>query len=418
MIRQLGSRSGRAILAVVALGVAAGWFSPVGATTTPLLIITSSLAPGEVGAAYSLHLLASGGTAPYRWSTTTPLGNGFTLSPAGLLSGTPEASTEQQLIVTVTDGAQAVTSASLALDVLIGPSITTSTMLDPVLGVPYSGLLAASGGTPPYTWSVTSGPLPLGLVLNSGGVLTGLPAMAGPTTTTIAVTDAAGSRASEQLALNVESSPITQQAYLVTSTTGAVSAFASPGVVVPQTIDDGPDAVVAIATDAGSNRFWIATANGRVESAPGAPSFGSLGPRQLVGRIVAIAATPDGKGYWLASSTGAVYGFGTARVLHRRGSARLSPRVVAIAADPNGNGYWLVTRAGRVYAYGRAALAGSIPAGEHLRSVVGIAAAPGGGGYWLVTRSGAVDAFGTATALPGVEVAPGSRSVVAIASAP
>src|SRR5207237_9901200 len=55
----------------------------------------------------------------------------------------------------------------------------------------YSAMLAASGGTPPYTWSVASGALPAGLALNpSSGAITGTPTD-GPGTFTVRVTDSA-----------------------------------------------------------------------------------------------------------------------------------------------------------------------------------------------------------------------------------
>src|SRR5262245_23376779 len=55
---------------------------------------------------------------------------------------------------------------------------TTSPLPAAALNVPYSQTLTASGGTPPYTWSVvvsprTGGGLPAGFTLSSDGVLTG-----------------------------------------------------------------------------------------------------------------------------------------------------------------------------------------------------------------------------------------------------
>jgi hypothetical protein len=45
-------------------------------------------------------------------------------------------------------------------------TITTSSLPNARMGTPYSAPLAASGGTPPYTWSIASGILPPGLLLN------------------------------------------------------------------------------------------------------------------------------------------------------------------------------------------------------------------------------------------------------------
>lgn len=58
------------------------------------------------------------------------------------------------------------------------------------VGVPYSSSLIASGGTPPYTFAITSGSLPTGLTLNtSTGVISGTPSAAGTFSYTATVTD-------------------------------------------------------------------------------------------------------------------------------------------------------------------------------------------------------------------------------------
>jgi glucose/arabinose dehydrogenase len=68
------------------------------------------------------------------------------------------------------------------------PTITTSAVPAGVAGEAYTTTLAASGGTPPYTWSVTAGSLPSGLTLNaSTGAITGTPTTAGSRTVTVQV---------------------------------------------------------------------------------------------------------------------------------------------------------------------------------------------------------------------------------------
>ncbi len=80
---------------------------------------------------------------------------------------------------------------------------TTSPLTSGVVGTFYSQTLAASGGTPPYTWTVLSGSLPAGLTLSSGGVLSGTPLVAGTQTFTVSLNDSAGVPATQPLTLTI-----------------------------------------------------------------------------------------------------------------------------------------------------------------------------------------------------------------------
>src|SRR5450755_124461 len=53
-------------------------------------------------------------------------------------------------------------------------SVTTSSLANAQVGVVYSTTLGATGGTAPYTWSLTSGILPPGISLDAAtGALSG-----------------------------------------------------------------------------------------------------------------------------------------------------------------------------------------------------------------------------------------------------
>lgn len=85
-------------------------------TTAPTLTITvqdyifvmgivnsSSLPDGVVGVAYSETLAATGGTAPYTFTTTDTLPDGLTLASNGTLSGSPTTAGDYSFNVTLTD---------------------------------------------------------------------------------------------------------------------------------------------------------------------------------------------------------------------------------------------------------------------------------------------------------------------------
>ena len=76
-------------------------------------------------------------------------------------------------------------------------AVSTTAATYGVVGNAYSSTLAATGGTAPFTWTVSGGVLPVGLTLNATtGVVTGTPAApAGNVTTTFTVRDSAGKTA-------------------------------------------------------------------------------------------------------------------------------------------------------------------------------------------------------------------------------
>jgi hypothetical protein len=79
--------------------------------------------------------------------------------------------------------------------VSICPIITVNpaTLPNGTVGTPYSQTVSASGGTSPYTFSLSSGALPTGLLINAlTGAITGTPTTAGTFTFTITATDATG----------------------------------------------------------------------------------------------------------------------------------------------------------------------------------------------------------------------------------
>jgi hypothetical protein len=76
------------------------------------------------------------------------------------------------------------------------------------VGVAYSDQLTVTGGTSPFTWSVSSGTLPAGLSLGaSTGLLSGTPTAAGTASFTVMVTDHSGLTATEPASLVIIAGP-------------------------------------------------------------------------------------------------------------------------------------------------------------------------------------------------------------------
>ena len=84
------------------------------------------------------------------------------------------------------------------------PTITTTSLPDGTVGEAYSATLQASGGTPPYAWSLDSGSLPAGLTLNSStGAIAGTPTAAGTSPFMAKVTDSATQSDTQPLSIAV-----------------------------------------------------------------------------------------------------------------------------------------------------------------------------------------------------------------------
>jgi hypothetical protein len=185
----------------------------------PLTITTSTLSGGNVGVAYGQTLAATGGIPGYVWSldlSSNPLPVGLSLNPSGVISGTPTTAGPTTIIVKVTDSAAGTATKQLSLTInppgVIPVTITSLSLLPSgAVGTAYTIPLSSTGGTPPLSWSVVSGTLPVGLALNpSTGQISGTPTTAGTSTFTIRVQDSGTVPQSDQkqfsLAVNLVSS--------------------------------------------------------------------------------------------------------------------------------------------------------------------------------------------------------------------
>ena len=218
----------------------------VAASVAPLQITTSSLAGGQVGTSYQASVSVTGGTKPYSWSITSgALPASLALNPAsGTISGMPSTAGNSSFTVKVNDSGSQSAQQPMAISVAasVAPlQITTSSLAGGQVGTSYQASVSVTGGTQPYSWSITSGALPASLALNAAsGAISGMPSTAGNSSFTVKVSDSGSQSAQQPLAISVAAaatpplsvtttslpSGLTGQAYSVTlQATGGTPAY-------------------------------------------------------------------------------------------------------------------------------------------------------------------------------------------------
>ncbi len=150
-----------------------------------------------------------------------------TVSASGLATGVGAGSTTISAALSSVSGSTGLTVQAAPL------AITTASLPAGTVGVAYSATLTASGGTPPYTWSLASGSLPAGLTLNSSAI-SGTPTAAGTANFTVQVFDSASPAANITKALSI------------TVAAAATAVTIWPSTTVPGTADAGPDSAVEL----------------------------------------------------------------------------------------------------------------------------------------------------------------------------
>lgn len=229
----------------------------------PPLSVTPSTATVSVG--QSLTFNASGGLAPFSWSSSNP-GVASINASTGLLTATASGTTT----VTVTDNTGA--SASSATITVTNINLTPSTA---TLAPGSTLLFSAAGGVAPYNWS-SSNPAVAGI-----NATTGLLTATAPGTTVVTVSDAIGNSA--------VSGTVTVVGISVTPNTAVLSVddsltFTATGGTPPYVWNSSVGAVASISATgvltgllAGTTSVIVVDANGATAST-GTITVNPLGP--------------------------------------------------------------------------------------------------------------------------------------------
>lgn len=127
--------------------------------------------------------------------------------------------------VLVLDNADQIFPAPGAAPLIAPLEMTTSSLPGVPVGGNYSVQLTATGGVAPHSWSLSpaSAPLPSGLSLSPGGLLSGVPAASGSFSLKVRVTDAEAVNADGSLVLAVNPVPLTVTADSFSRSYGATN---------------------------------------------------------------------------------------------------------------------------------------------------------------------------------------------------
>jgi hypothetical protein len=162
----------------------------------------------SVGTAISTSLSASGGEGPYTWSIIGTLPSGVSLSPDGVIAGTPRQSGGFLFRVVAADREGRQTASACGLTVMPTPLSAGYCVLPQATeSQPYTQILSPRGGEAPHIWRVI-GELPEGLSLSAAGVANGTPVRAGDYAFNVHITDARGFTAVQSCNMNVKAQPM------------------------------------------------------------------------------------------------------------------------------------------------------------------------------------------------------------------
>lgn len=158
------------------------WLAGCGGSAKPISVaVTASNTTVDPTDAVTLTAVVTNdkNSAGVTWSVSGGGALSNTSTTGATYTAPAPASSALSVTVTATSIATPAQSGTITITVPAAPSITTTTLAPGTVGTAYSVPLAGSGGIAPYTWALTSGTLPIGLTMTTGGVISGTPMAAG-----------------------------------------------------------------------------------------------------------------------------------------------------------------------------------------------------------------------------------------------
>ncbi|WP_316804689.1 putative Ig domain-containing protein [Pedobacter nototheniae] len=181
---------------------------PIVVTVNPAIVFnTTILSNATIGFAYTKQInVATGGTPNYTYTLASgsTLPANLSLSPAGLITGTPTVANDYTFSITATDGKGCAVTTPFTLKVTAALILTPGALANGVTSTVYvtQTIPPATGGTGPYVYSATN--LPPGLTFDPATQqISGTPTLKGIYTIPVTVTDANGNSVTSNYTLKV-----------------------------------------------------------------------------------------------------------------------------------------------------------------------------------------------------------------------
>ncbi len=171
-----------------------------------LQVVPPSSPRGRLGEMFDMTLDAAGGSEPYSWSLLDGvLAPGLVLNEGGRITGIPSQAGRFEVTVEVSDAIGTSSSGSLAIVIQSGLSIDTRSLPNARTGVSYDARVTATNGYGNRIWTLMSGSLPSGLVLDEAGRISGTPQHGGKSHFVVRVMDELEESSQVEISIDVTS---------------------------------------------------------------------------------------------------------------------------------------------------------------------------------------------------------------------